>query len=75
MNLYLTGRAVSNVFNDTMELDSGGGQLTVLKGIHQRSDIGLMSLFEHYKSCQVHFMTTSISLITIVTLRKLFHLV
>ena len=53
VNLLLTGQAVSNVFNDTMELDSGGEEVTVLKGVNSRSDIGLMSLFEHYKSCQV----------------------
>ncbi|XP_067649830.1 probable ubiquitin carboxyl-terminal hydrolase MINDY-4 [Haliotis asinina] len=53
VNLLLTGRAVANVFNDVMELDSGNGQVTVLKGIHARSDIGFLSLFEHYKSCKV----------------------
>ena len=53
VNLLLTGRAVSNVFNDTVELDSGEGAVTVLKGIQSRSNVGLLSLFEHYKSCQV----------------------
>ena len=53
VNLFLTGRAASNVFNDVMELDSGQGQVTVLKGIKGRADVGLLSLFEHYKSCQV----------------------
>ncbi|KAK6166237.1 hypothetical protein SNE40_022983 [Patella caerulea] len=52
VNLLLTGRAVSNVFNDVMELESGG-VITTLKGISSRSDIGFLSLFEHYKSCQV----------------------
>ncbi|XP_076439411.1 putative ubiquitin carboxyl-terminal hydrolase MINDY-4 [Babylonia areolata] len=53
VNLLLTGEAVSNVFNDVMELDSGTGDSMVLRGVSARSDIGLMSLFEHYKSCQV----------------------
>ncbi|XP_021564132.1 probable ubiquitin carboxyl-terminal hydrolase MINDY-4 [Carlito syrichta] len=53
VNLLLTGRAVSNVFNDVLELDSGNGNITVLKGIFSRSDIGFLSLFEHYNVCQV----------------------
>ena len=53
VNLLMTGEAVSNVFNDVMELDSGTGDCMVLKGISARSDIGLLSLFEHYRSCQV----------------------
>ncbi|XP_067386500.1 probable ubiquitin carboxyl-terminal hydrolase MINDY-4 [Emydura macquarii macquarii] len=53
VNLLLTGKAVSNVFNDVIELDSGNGNITVLKGITSRSDIGLLSLFEHYDVCQV----------------------
>ncbi|KAM6452915.1 putative ubiquitin carboxyl-terminal hydrolase MINDY-4 isoform 1-T1 [Liasis olivaceus] len=53
VNLLLTGKAVSNVFNDVMELDSGNGNTTVLKGITGRSDLGLLSLFEHYDVCQV----------------------
>ncbi|RUS76358.1 hypothetical protein EGW08_015888 [Elysia chlorotica] len=54
VNLLLTGRAVSNVFNDTVQLDSGTiGEPVILKGISGRTDIGFLSLFEHYKSCQV----------------------
>uniref|UniRef100_A0A5F8H256 Ubiquitin carboxyl-terminal hydrolase MINDY n=1 Tax=Monodelphis domestica TaxID=13616 RepID=A0A5F8H256_MONDO len=53
VNLLLTGKAVSNVFNDMVELDSGNGNITLLKGITSRSDIGLLSLFEHYDVCQV----------------------
>ncbi|XP_013399947.1 probable ubiquitin carboxyl-terminal hydrolase MINDY-4 [Lingula anatina] len=53
VNLILTGKAASNVFNDKVELDSGTGPKMILKGIHARSDIGLLSLFEHYKSCEV----------------------
>ncbi|XP_015667888.2 probable ubiquitin carboxyl-terminal hydrolase MINDY-4 [Protobothrops mucrosquamatus] len=53
VNLLLTGKAVSNVFNDMMELDSGNGNITVLKGVTGRSDLGLLSLFEHYDVCQV----------------------
>lgn len=53
VNLLLTGKAVSNVFNDVVELDSGDGDVTLLKGIAARSDIGFLSLFEHYNVCQV----------------------
>ncbi|XP_032093156.1 probable ubiquitin carboxyl-terminal hydrolase MINDY-4 isoform X2 [Thamnophis elegans] len=53
VNLLLTGKAASNVFNDVMELDSGNGNITILKGIAGRSNIGLLSLFEHYDVCQV----------------------
>ncbi|XP_066573310.1 probable ubiquitin carboxyl-terminal hydrolase MINDY-4 [Amia ocellicauda] len=53
VNLLLTGRAVSNVFNDDIELDSGNGNITLLKGVKGRSDIGLLSLFEHYNVCKV----------------------
>nr|XP_040147750.1 probable ubiquitin carboxyl-terminal hydrolase MINDY-4 isoform X3 [Ictidomys tridecemlineatus] len=52
VNLLLTGRAVSNVFNDVVELDSGNGNITLLRGITARSDIGFLSLFEHYNVCQ-----------------------
>lgn len=53
VNLLLTGKAVSNVFNDVVELDSGTGDVTLLKGIAARSDVGFLSLFEHYDVCQV----------------------
>lgn len=56
VNLLLCGQAVSNVFDDIMELDSGGdggSSTTLLKGISQRSDIGLLSLFEHHNICKV----------------------
>ncbi|XP_059252611.1 probable ubiquitin carboxyl-terminal hydrolase MINDY-4 isoform X2 [Mustela nigripes] len=53
VNLLLTGKAVSNVFNDIVELDSGNGNITLLKGIGARSDVGFLSLFEHYNVCQV----------------------
>ncbi|XP_059142590.1 probable ubiquitin carboxyl-terminal hydrolase MINDY-4 isoform X2 [Physella acuta] len=54
VNLLLTGRAVSNVFNDQEQLEGTGvGDTIILKGISGRSDIGLLSLFEHYQSCKV----------------------
>ncbi|CAK6958068.1 probable ubiquitin carboxyl-terminal hydrolase MINDY-4 [Scomber scombrus] len=53
VNLLLCGQAVSNVFDDDMELDSGNGNITLLKGIKGHSDIGLLSLFEHYNICKV----------------------
>lgn len=53
VNLLICGRAVSNVFDDDIELDSGNGNLTLLKGIKGCCDIGLLSLFEHYNICKV----------------------
>ena len=53
VNLFLGGRARSNVFNDTIRLDEDSETATLLKGVDGRSDIGLLSLFEYYRSCQV----------------------
>lgn len=53
VNLLLCGRAVSNVFDDDVELDSGNGNMTLLKGIKGHCDVGLLSLFEHYNICKV----------------------
>ena len=53
VNLLMGGIAASNTFNDVVELDSGTGPAMILRGIQSRSDVGLLSLFEHYKSCEV----------------------
>ncbi|XP_034387061.1 probable ubiquitin carboxyl-terminal hydrolase MINDY-4 [Cyclopterus lumpus] len=53
VNLLLCGRAVSNVFDNDMELDSGNGNMTLLKGVKGHCNVGLMSLFEHYNICKV----------------------
>ena len=53
VNLLLSGRAVSNVFDNDMELDSGNGNMTLLKGVKGHCDVGLLSLFEHYNICKV----------------------
>ncbi|KAI6645852.1 hypothetical protein LOD99_13111 [Oopsacas minuta] len=53
VNLLLTGRAVSNVFNGDMQLNTGGDMTMLLKGIPSVSEIGMLSLFEHYGSCTV----------------------
>uniref|UniRef100_A0A665WLP7 Ubiquitin carboxyl-terminal hydrolase MINDY n=1 Tax=Echeneis naucrates TaxID=173247 RepID=A0A665WLP7_ECHNA len=53
VNLLLCGRAVSNVFDNDMELDSGNSTMTLLKGIKGHCDVGLLSLFEHYNICKV----------------------
>ncbi|GAA6214105.1 protein FAM188B isoform X1 [Lates japonicus] len=53
VNLLLCGRAASNVFDNDMELDSGNGNVTLLKGIKSQCEVGLLSLFEHYDICQV----------------------
>lgn len=48
VNLLLGGKAVSNVFDGDVFLDG-----MALRGVSDRSDIGFLSLFEHYKSCRV----------------------
>ncbi|KAK3739574.1 hypothetical protein QZH41_018315 [Actinostola sp. cb2023] len=53
VNLITTGRATSNAFDYTIELDSGGPNVVLLKGLERQSEVGLLSLFEHYGSCQV----------------------
>lgn len=53
VNLIVTGKASSNTFDNIMEIDTGGAKKNVFKGIEKQSDIGLLSLFEHYKSCEV----------------------
>ena len=52
VNLITTGVAASNVFDDQVVLGSDTEQ-TVLKGVRRQSEVGLLSLFEHYKSCSV----------------------
>lgn len=53
VNLLLTGKAVSNTFDNVMEIDTGGVEKNIFKGLEKQSEIGLLSLFEHYKSCEV----------------------
>lgn len=53
VNLVLTGRAVSNTFDNSMEVDTGGAEKNIFRGLEKQSEIGLLSLFEHYKSCEV----------------------
>ncbi|CAH3185740.1 unnamed protein product, partial [Porites lobata] len=70
VNLLITGKAVSNTFDNIMEVDTGGSKkaiffimvnvfkgfrlsFNVFKGIDKQSEIGFLSLFEHYKSCEV----------------------
>ncbi|XP_061739063.1 probable ubiquitin carboxyl-terminal hydrolase MINDY-4 isoform X2 [Nerophis ophidion] len=53
VNLLLVGRAVSNVFDGDVELDSGDGDSTLLKGIRGHCNVGLLSSFEHYNIVKV----------------------
>jgi len=48
VNLLLVGYAAQNVFNDV--IDCGG---KMLKGVRERQDIGLLTLYEHYKVFEV----------------------
>lgn len=47
VNLLLTGRATTNVF-DGLKVIGGHGQATYLKGIQAKSEIGFLSLMESY---------------------------
>ena len=47
VNLLLTGTASSNVHDGELKLGEGG-DATVLRGVASRSDIGFLTLFEHY---------------------------
>jgi len=58
VNLMIFGQAHSNVFNGVKRLgdegtEDAGGDVMILKGVPQKSDIGLLSLFEVYRSIQV----------------------
>ena len=53
VNLLLVGKAVSNTFDGKMSLGEDGPNTTVLRGIDEKSEVGLLSLFEHYQSCKV----------------------
>jgi hypothetical protein len=57
VNLLLTGRAHSNVFDGEQRLDDGsadgGADVLVLRGVPRRADVGLLSLFESYDHVKV----------------------
>lgn len=54
LNLFLTGNAVTNIFNNDKETTDGDGNKVILKGIVSRSEIGLLSVSESQKSsCEV----------------------
>ncbi|XP_055937494.1 probable ubiquitin carboxyl-terminal hydrolase MINDY-4 isoform X2 [Argiope bruennichi] len=53
VNLMLTGKAVPNLFDGVVELNSGGSETTILRGIPGQSKIGLLSLYEYQGNCTV----------------------
>lgn len=52
VNLFLCGVAHSQVFNGERVLE-GGDDRTVLRGIPDRTDVGFLTLFEHYEYVEV----------------------
>jgi len=48
-----TSHVVSKKEDEDTAAASGSDDVTVLKGVPRRSEIGLLSLFDHYKSCTV----------------------
>jgi hypothetical protein len=54
VNLLLVGKALSNVFDNDVHLgDARSSDSKLLKGIKGNSQMGYLSLFEHYGSIQV----------------------
>ncbi|GFS54853.1 probable ubiquitin carboxyl-terminal hydrolase MINDY-4 [Trichonephila clavipes] len=53
INLILIGKAVPNLFDGDVELNSGGAQTTRFRGIPSQSKIGLLSLYEYQETCTV----------------------
>ena len=53
VNLLLTGRAFTNTFNGEHKLGNSPQESMVLRGITQKAEIGLLSLFEHYDCYKV----------------------
>jgi len=49
INLLLQGVATSNAFDNDINL----GETTLLRGISKQSEVGLLSLFEHYDSIKI----------------------
>eukprot|EP00051_Salpingoeca_urceolata_P021031 m.323096 g.323096 ORF g.323096 m.323096 type:complete len:609 (+) comp19722_c1_seq3:13-1839(+) len=52
VNLLITGRASTNVHDGIVTLGEGP-DASYLKGVRGPCDIGLVTLYEHYKSCKV----------------------
>lgn len=64
-NLMTQGRAWTNVFDGDKVLSDDSGRsrdTTVLHGIPARSQIGLLTLYEHYKSLEVRPFVEMIAL-------------
>ncbi|KAK7073153.1 hypothetical protein SK128_012016 [Halocaridina rubra] len=53
VNLMLTGRATTNTFDGEQTLGSSPTQMLVLHGVQHRSEIGFLSLYEHYDCYKV----------------------
>ena len=54
VNLLLTGKAVTNTFDGTKSFPGVDEEhAMILRGVHERSEIGLLTLFEHYQSVSV----------------------
>ena len=52
VSLVTTGRATSNVFDGDLVLGAGP-DTTLLRGVAARAEVGLLSLFEHYRAVTV----------------------
>ncbi|XP_035232593.1 probable ubiquitin carboxyl-terminal hydrolase MINDY-4 [Stegodyphus dumicola] len=53
VNLMLIGKAVPNLFDGNLELNSGGEEKSIHRGIPGQSAIGLLSLYEYQNTCTV----------------------
>ena len=52
MSLLLVGQARTNIFDGETRLGSGA-DVAVFKGIDAKAEVGMLALFEHYKSLEV----------------------
>mmetsp|Transcript_26277 Transcript_26277/g.55921 ORF Transcript_26277/g.55921 Transcript_26277/m.55921 type:complete len:211 (+) Transcript_26277:506-1138(+) len=53
VNLFVVGRAFTNVFDGSKRLGELKGDAVVLQGIHKRSPVGFLSYHEHFKDIEV----------------------
>jgi len=53
VNLFLVGVASSNVFDGDKYIGESKSECVKLRGIHSRSDIGFLTLFEHFEYMEV----------------------
>jgi hypothetical protein len=72
INLLLTGRATSNVFDGEMSLGDGMGDLCV-RGVDRTCDIGYLTHLEALRYCQVSIYHVSSSMLWFLLLLIIYY--